>query len=293
MIDKPVRVAVYARVSTQEQAVEGTSLEYQSKQLKKYCESQGWEIFLTYVDAGYTGKNDDRPGLKRLLADAKLNLFEKVVVHKLDRLSRNLRLLLELEERLKECGAALFSIKESIDTSFAIGRTVFQVLGLVSEWERDNIVERTKAGKLQRYQEGCWAGGRHPYGYDYDKDTKKLVINKGQAAVVKRIFQLYSNGKSMNYIADLLNGEKVPPQSIKSKGWRPSSIRNIIASPTYIGTQYVNHRIHISQLMDKIPKDAIKIKVPRIVSNAVWQSANDHRKHNRHLQPQRREPSLS
>ena len=62
MVDKIVRVAVYARVSTQEQAVEGTSLEHQSEQLEKYCESQGWEIFQPYVDAGYTGKDDNRPG---------------------------------------------------------------------------------------------------------------------------------------------------------------------------------------------------------------------------------------
>ena len=227
------------------------------------------------------------------MADGKLGLFEKVVVFKLDRLSRSLRLLLELEEKLKECGVALFSIKESIDTSFAIGRTVFQVLGLVSEWERENIIERTKSGKLQRYREGCWAGGGgYHYGYDYDKDTKKLIINRGQSAVVKRIYQLYSNGKSMSYIAGLLNDEKVPLHSMKSRAWRPSSIRNIIVSPTYIGTQYVNHYTHISQLMDKMPKDVIKIKVPRIVSNAVWQPANDHRKHNRHLQPQKREPSL-
>jgi len=292
MADKIVRVAVYARVSTQEQAVEGTSLEYQQEQLKKYCESQGWEIFQTYVDAGYTGKDDNRPRLKHLLADAKHGLFDKVIVYKLDRLSRKLRLLLELEEKLKECGVALFSIKESIDTSFAIGRTVFQVLGLVSEWERENIIERTKSGKLQRYREGCWAGGRHPYGYDYDKDTKKLVINKEQAAVIKRIFQLYSNGKSMGYIANLLNAEKVPMHSMKSIAWRPSSLRNIIVSPTYAGTQYVNYHTHISQLMDKMPKDVIKIKVPRIVSDIVWQAANDHRKHNKHLQPQEKEPSL-
>jgi len=127
---------------------------------------------------------------------------------------------------------------------------------------------------------------------DYDKDTKKLVINKEQAAVIKRIYQLYSNGKSMSYISDLLNGEKVPLHSMKSKAWRPSSIRNIIVNPTYIGTQYVNHHVHISQLMDKMPKDAIKIKVPRIVSSAVWQSADDHRKHHKHLQPQKKEPSL-
>ena len=292
MVDKIVRVAVYARVSTQEQAVEGTSLEYQQEQLEKYCESRGWEIFQLYVDAGYTGKDDNRPGLKRLLTDAKLDLFEKVVVHKLDRVSRNLRLLLELEEKLKEYGVALFSIKESIDTSFAIGRTVFQVLGLVSEWERENIVERTKSGKLQRYREGCWAGGRHPYGYDYDKDTKKLVINKSEAAVVHRIFQLYSTGKSMAYIANTLNSENIPPRDKRGKGWRVSAIRDILANPMFAGTQYVNYGLHISKLLKENPKDAIKIKVPRIVSDVLWKSAQEHRRGNKHVQPMKREPWL-
>ena len=172
-----VRVAIYSRVSTAEQADSNTSLDFQSGQLTNYCHLQGWEIFQNYVDPGFTGKDGNRPALKRMLADAKLGLFNRVLVIKLDRLSRNLRLLLEIEETLKQSGVSVASIKESIDTSVAIGRTVFQVLGLVSEWERDNIIERTKAGRLQRYKEGKWAGGPVPFGYDYDRETKKLVTN--------------------------------------------------------------------------------------------------------------------
>jgi len=87
MAEKTTRVAIYARVSTQEQAVEGTSLQFQSDQLTSYCQSQGWKITGNYTDPGFTGKDADRPGLKRLLSDAKLGLFEKVVVYKLDRLA--------------------------------------------------------------------------------------------------------------------------------------------------------------------------------------------------------------
>lgn len=270
--------------------MEGTSLEHQSEQLEKYCESQSCQIFQAYVDPGYTGKDAERPGLKRPLADAKLGMFEKVVVFKLDRLSRNLRLLLELEEKLKESGVSLFSIKESIDTSFAIGRTVFQVLGLVSEWERENIVERTKAGRLQRYKEGCWAGGRTPYEYSYNTQTKKLVINMTQASIVRRIFEMYSTGKSMAYIANALNSEKVPPRFDTGKGWRVSAVRDILANPIFQGTQYVHHGLHVSKLLKSNLQDAIKIKVPRIVSDAMWKSAQEYRKNNRHLQPMHREP---
>jgi len=100
--DHIIRVAVYTRVSTQEQAEKGTSLDVQDSQLKAFCQAQGWAITNSYTDAGLSGKNDERPGLKQMLADAKFNLFEKIVVFKLDRLARNLRLLLSTESQLRE-----------------------------------------------------------------------------------------------------------------------------------------------------------------------------------------------
>ena len=95
-----IRVVSYARVSTTEQASEGTSLDFQKSQLTGYCQLQGWTVVNSYVDGGYSGKNADRPGLQRLLTDAKLGLFDKMVVFKLDRLARNLSLLLEIEKTL-------------------------------------------------------------------------------------------------------------------------------------------------------------------------------------------------
>jgi site-specific DNA recombinase len=284
---KPVRVAVYARVSTQEQATEGTSLEYQAGQLESYCESQGWVIWQSYVDPGYTGKDGDRPGLKRLLADAKLGLFEKVVVHKLDRLARKLRLLLEIEEKLKEHGVALHSVKETIDTSTPIGRTVFQMLGLVSEWERDTIADRTRTGRLQRYKEGCWGPGRPPFGYSYNRETKKLVINENEARIVRRIFEEYAAGKSMVRIANMLNDERIPPRRKDGKGWRNTSIRDILFNPIYKGTQTVNIYQQHKGRPKEIPYHAITIKVDATVSDALWDIAQERRRNNKHLQPPR------
>ena len=192
-----VRVATYARVSTQEQATENTSLASQDGQLTAYCQMRGWTIINSYVDPGFTGKNGDRPGLKQLRADAKIGLFDKVLVCKLDRLARNLSLLMSIESELNEFHVALTSIKESVDTSNGTGKMVFQLFGMVAEWERDAIVERTTNGRIQRYRNGCWAGGRPPFGYSYDKTTRKLVINEDQAKIVRFIFNGYNSSKSL------------------------------------------------------------------------------------------------
>lgn len=279
-----VKVAIYARVSTQEQANEGTSLKHQCEQLKIYCQSQEWQVMGTYVDGGSTGKNADRTGLKNLLSGARLGLFQKVVVYKLDRLVRKLRLLLELEENLKDYGVYLYSLKDQVDTSTAIGRTVFQVLGLVSEWERETIIERTRTGRINRYRAGCWAGGKSLYGYSYNANTKKLVINEAEAAIVRRIFNEYNAGQSMVRIANMLNEEQIPSRYSTAKGWRMSAVRDILVHPAYKGTQYVNHHLHSSKLTDEKPPGAIEISVPKIVADDLWYGAQEHRRNNRHMQ---------
>ncbi len=170
-----IKVAIYTRVSTQEQASEGTSLSHQLDQLKRQCQLQGWQIAGTYEDPGYSGKDGERPGLKRLLADARLGIFNKVLIYRMDRLARSLRLLLEIEEKLSKLGVSFFSVGEVLDSSTSSGRHFIQMLGMVSEWEREAIIERTKAGRIQRYKEGKWAGGHPAYGYDYDKDSKAHI----------------------------------------------------------------------------------------------------------------------
>ena len=279
------KVAIYARVSTQEQAAEGTSLEFQSEQLTAYCRSLGWEIFREYVDAGYSGKDGDRPELKRLLSDAKFSLFNKVVVYKLDRLARKLRLLLELEEQLREYSIALHSVKDSMDTSTAMGRTVFQMFGLVAEWERETIVERTKSGRMQRYKQGCWAAGRPLYGYLYNKETKKLEIDKSKVPIIRRIFQEYADGKSLFQVAKGLNSDSIPPRRIQARAWDASAVRDVLFNPAYKGTLIVNRYQPIAQAYKVDMSKAIIIKVPAIISDALWKAAERHRKDNKHVRP--------
>ena len=290
--DHIIKVAIYSRVSTQEQADTNTSLDFQNGQLTNYCHLQGWEIFQNYVDPGFTGKDGNRPALKRMLADAKLGLFNRVLVIKLDRLSRNLRLLLEIEETLKQSGVSVASIKESIDTSVAIGRTVFQVLGLVSEWERDNIIERTKSGRIQRYKEGGSGPGNPPYGYKFNRTTKKLDISEQEARVVRIIFQEYALGKSMTQVANFLNTEKIPSRNSNGKGWRNTAIRDVLINTVYKGSRIVNVYQKSKSFPELLPDTAIKIAVPAIIDDSVWNTVQDRRKTNKHLQPVRKEKYL-
>lgn len=132
---------LYRRVSTKEQK-EGTSLQ---RQLAKLAEVAPDAI--DYCDGGHTGTN----GLERLLRDVQPG--DRVLVWKLDRLARNLRLLLEIEDKLRAMKVPLISITENIDTSTALGRMMFQLLGNIAEWERKNIIYRLKSGRLARYKE--------------------------------------------------------------------------------------------------------------------------------------------
>ena len=288
MMDKKnssIRVVSYARVSTTEQASEGTSLDFQGSQLNGYCQLQGWTVVNRYVDGGFTGKNGDRPGLQRLLTDAKLGLFDKMVVFKLDRLARSLSLLLEIEKILKEHGITLISMKESVDTSSGTGKMIFSLFGMVAEWDRANIIERCKNGRLQRYKEGAWAAGKAPYGYSRNKETRKLVINETEARVVRRMYSEYVDGKSLFAISQGLNQDHIPARAKRSQGWWQTTVRQVLLNPCYKGTEIVNRHAHISLIKSMDLSNAIMMSVPALVSEQEWQIAQDRMQGNKHVKP--------
>ena len=93
-----MRVALYVRVSTQEQANDGYSIDEQKDRLQKYADAMNWTVYNTYIDAGFSGANTQRPALQKMIKDIKKGLIEKVIVYKLDRLSRSQKDTLELIE---------------------------------------------------------------------------------------------------------------------------------------------------------------------------------------------------
>jgi site-specific DNA recombinase len=283
--DHIIRVAIYTRVSSQEQAEKGTSLDSQAEQLEAFCKAQKWEVFNQYTDGGFSGKDDHRPALENLKRDAKAGYFEKIIVWRLDRLARNLRLILGLEAELREQDISLFSMKEMVDTSTSFGKHLFQMLGLIAEWERESIAERTKTGRLQREKEGHWAGGTPPFGFDYNRETKNLVINETEAEVIRMIYDLYASGKSLSAIADHLNKALISPRGKNAKGWYSTGIRQVLINPAYKGETIVNRHCHIADINKADLSKAIRIAVPPIVSTDRWNIAQARLSNNKHIRP--------
>jgi len=255
----------YRRVSTEEQK-EGTSLDWQLAKLAEVAPNA-----IDYCDGGYTGTNGDRPALQRLLNDVQPG--GRVLVWKLDRLARNLRLLLEIEAKLREKNVPLISISESIDTSTAFGRMIFQILGVVGEWEREAIIERTKSGRYLRYKEGKWGPGETRYGYRYNPETKELEIREDEASVVRRIYNLYIlDCLGVEQIARLLNADGI--RTRRGKFFKGSDIWRILTHPGYKG---------------KHPTGA---KSPVIIEPKLWELAQKRRHANPHLHRRRESPWL-
>lgn len=232
-------IAIYCRVSTDEQAREGLSLDEQQHRMKAYCAAMDWKQHIQYfIDDGYSAKDIERPHLSELLKEIKKNNISKVIVTKLDRLSRNLYNLLELINIFKEHNVSFISISESFDTNTPSGRLTLQVLGAVSEFERERIRERVIDNMFHAANKGQWLTSA-PYGYDLKE--KQLHINPVTSKIVKRIYNMYlEENKGFLAIAKILNEEGIP--SSTGKEWWNRTIKLILINPAYKGTTIWNRR---------------------------------------------------
>ncbi len=194
--------ALYIRVSTDAQAEEGYSIEAQQEMLEGYCKSKQISDYEFYIDGGFSGSNIERPQMQRLIEDIKEGKIKTVVVYKLDRLSRSQKDTLYLiEDILNPNGTEFVSLNENLDTSTSIGRAMLGIMSAFAQLERETIRERTSMGMKKRVESGLWmGGGKIPFGFNYDKISGKLLPNE-DAPKVRKIYQLYINGYSPNYIA--------------------------------------------------------------------------------------------
>jgi len=189
------KAALYARVSSQEQAIDGVSIEAQISTLHSYAQSQGWEVAGEYIDAGYSGGTDERPNLKRLLFDGRKHNFDIIAVAKLDRFSRNLRLLLNNLYELEQLGIKFVATQESLDTSTPYGKFAMQIMGVIAEFERGRIGERVRDSRRYLTAQGKWAGGRVLYGYRWLPGQKQWETIPEEVKVIRYIYQLYLEEK--------------------------------------------------------------------------------------------------
>ena len=234
---RKLRLGIYVRVSTDEQAQEGFSIRAQIDKLKTYALLKGWEIYDIYVDEGISGKNIvDRPAINRLIDDINDDKVNNVLVFKVDRLTRSTKNLLELVELFEEKDCAFNSLTESIDTDTPSGRMFLKIIGIFAEFERENLVSRLKMGFERKAKEGYTLANRSmSYGYSKEKGQKVQTIIPHEAKIVKEIYEMYVNrNKSMTGIAKNLNQRKISTK-MNAASWDTATIKLVLTNPTYIG----------------------------------------------------------
>ncbi len=207
---KTVWCAIYTRKSTDENLnTDFNSLDSQ----RHYCESfinarggEGWKVYPEkYDDPGFSGGNMNRPGLAKLLADARQGKIQVVVAYKYDRLTRNTKDFLQILEAFDKQKVAFVSVTQAIDTSSSIGRLMRSILMDFAQFEREMISERTRDKMMAMAKRGKRTGGTPVLGYDIDRDTKKLKVNTKEADIVRDMFHTYLVEKSLSATAHSLN----------------------------------------------------------------------------------------
>ena len=233
------KVACYVRVSTQEQAKEGYSIGEQMERLQDYCKAMRWDILKVYTDPGYSGGDTNRPGLKEMIKDVEARLVDKVVVYKLDRLSRSqLDTLYLIEKVFLANNTDFVSMSENFDTSTPFGRAMIGILAVFAQLEREQIKERMGMGKEARAKDGKWHGGSNePIGYDYDPNTEELNVNEYEAMQINEVYDLFLAGKPLRTIEREFMAKGY---THKHGTWNPKTMRRVMRNKTNIG--YIKHQ---------------------------------------------------
>lgn len=221
----PKETIAYCRVSTEDQAREGVSLDAQKARIRAYCEAM--DITLTDIvsDAGESAKTLKRPGVQRVLERVRAGEVARVVVLKLDRLTRSVKDLTGILEAFNKHSAALVSVSEHLDTQSAGGRLVVNMLGVVAQWEREAIAERTSLA-LSHKRANRQVYGRTPFGYR--REGKNLVPHAPQLRALAEARLMNDRGHSLREIAERLTAMNVLPQG--GGQWYPASVRAILNS---------------------------------------------------------------
>ncbi len=229
------RVAVYTRVSTEDQAREGYSLAAQLKRLRSYADAQGWVVAGEYVDDGYSGRDVKRPAYQRMMAER--DRWDAILVLKMDRIHRNSRNFMAMMDDLRRWEKDFVSATESLDTATATGRFVADMLQRIAQLESEQTGERVHMGMLEAAQEGRFLGMSDPFGYRFDPKTGNLVIVPAEAEIVREIYRRYFEERwSMRAIAEDLNARAVPTK--RGGRWSKRQVFRIIHNPTYEGTRH-------------------------------------------------------
>jgi len=244
-----MKVAIYARVSSERQAEKELSIPAQIKAIQQYCQNKGWVIVHEFIEKGKSAKTDDRPEFQKMIALAKRpnRPFDAIVVHKFDRFSRKRDDHVIYKALLNQCGVKVISVTEQTEAETPQDILLEGMLEVISEFFNANLATEVRKGMAQNAKQGYNNGGTPPYGYrtEYialgNQKTKAVWVPgpREEIDVVRWIFNQYAyENKGYHKIASELNQRQVPTQ--KGGMWSASTIRAIIYNEAYIGRKVWN-----------------------------------------------------
>jgi site-specific DNA recombinase len=282
-----MRVALYARVSTERQEKERT-VGSQVDALQARAAAEAWVVEMTCTDEGYSGARLDRPGLDRVRDAAAAGLIDAVVCLCPDRLARNYVHQMIVLDELARFGVSVVFL-DGGPAEGPQGRLMAQIQAAVAEFERVKIAERNRRGKLWRARQGSVVSGQVPFGYRKVPASNglpaRLVICDEEAAVVRQIFDWHvKDGLSVRRIAIRLTESGVPTPKGRVPQWATSTLDRLLRQEAYAGTLYYNRRVELPTAA-RVPRGAqghrplrhdrpqeewVGVVVPAIVDVDIW-----------------------
>jgi DNA invertase Pin-like site-specific DNA recombinase len=230
-LDKRIRVAAYARVSTGSDAML-QSLASQINHYKKHIQSNSeWQFVGVYADEASTGTKDSREEFQQLLADCRAGKIDLIITKSISRFARNTVTLLGVVRELVKHNVDVFFEEQNIHSNSGEGEMILTLLASIAQEESRSVSENMKWRIKKDFQEGSIWGGRSSYGYKLV--NKKLTIMPEEAVVVRLIFKLYIDGHGADAIRKILDSKNIKPMN--SKKWGHSSVMRILKNRNYTG----------------------------------------------------------
>ena len=234
-----MNAGIYARVSTREQMEDGFSIPAQLRAGREYCASHDWSV-VEYVDEGLSAAKESaaqRPQFRRLLDDVEAHRIDVVVVHKLDRFSRNLVVTMQSLARIERAGGAFVSLTEQIDLSTPTGRLMLGVFALFAQFYSDNLASEVSKGRRERVLQGL-PNGDLPFGYTSTGNPKAPPVSvPSEEKLVREAYRRYATGtQSAHVIAGWLNDQGVWPRSKRGRTkFTKATVLDMLSNPFYAG----------------------------------------------------------
>lgn len=290
---------IYVRLSQEDmRAGESLSIENQKLILTKYVAEQGWNLIDTYVGDGYSGTDFNRPAVIRLLDDAKMGKINLIIVKDLSRFGRNyIQVGQYIDYIFPTYNIRFIALNDNVDTLNvnSTAMDMMPIMNVFNEWHAANTSKKIKAVIEANCKAGKYRATNAPYGYVKGNDENRLPVpDEPAASVVRRMFEMRSQGISPRHIADMLNEEKIltPSDYLYAKQGKPNPrktthlwcterVRKMLQNPTYLGhlvqmrTTTVSHKNH--KLIKRNEEDMVVIKNTHepLVSQEMWDKCRE------------------